>query len=130
MWQREMKANCSIDEVYTEALEKGMVWPSLAVGILDHLEGLFKRKKIEDPRKLAELALLELSLYGGGRDFYVPQGEKIKKAIRDNQIYTRRPHTKVKELAEEFRMTERAIWRVVKQQHELRRKNRLPIHDK
>ncbi len=49
------------------------------------------------------------AMYGGEPHFDIPKAERALRAVRDNEIRAKRPHTSVRLLALEYRLTERQI---------------------
>lgn len=117
------------DKFHQLAMERGIKWPEDLVKLLELFESLFKREGIKDARKLAQLAAIEFSWYCGGRQIYIPSGDHLRTAIKHNEIYLRRPHEKASDLAEEFGVSERQIYRIVKEQHDWRRKQGIQTHE-
>lgn len=117
------------EKLHQTAMERGIKWPEDLVKLLELFESLFKREGIQDARKLAQLAAIEFSWYCGGRQIYIPSGDHLKTAIKHNEIYLRKPREKASDLAEEFGVTERQIYRIVKEQHDWRRKQGIQTHE-
>lgn len=49
------------------------------------------------------------SMYGGEPHFDIPKAERALRAVRDAEIRAKRPHTSVRLLALDYRLTERQI---------------------
>lgn len=71
--------------------------------------------------ELARAAMLALAEFGGGRQWYLPRGDHLLTALRDAHIYRRASRGNIPVLASEFRLTERHVWRIIRQQYQLHR---------
>lgn len=71
---------------------------------------------------LSEKLITELALYLGGRDMYIPNGDKIKRCLRDIQIYRSFRGNNLSEIARQFCMTERNASAVIRNINQLARK--------
>ncbi len=57
------------------------------VDLIDVLENELKRQNVSNPRELARKQAVALSCFLGGRQFYIPCGDTILTALRDDLLY-------------------------------------------
>lgn len=69
--------------------------------------------------RLARAAVLALSRYFGGRQWYMPRGDALLIALRDSEIYQRARRGNIPALAGEFGLTEIHVWKICRQQRKL-----------
>ncbi len=71
--------------------EKGD-WPKTLVELIEFLGHEAERQRMFDSREqafvVARWVVLSLGQYFGGRQFYLPKGDKLALAIRDHQIWS------------------------------------------
>lgn len=96
-------------------------WPRDLVAAIEVQEAAFGRLGYNDEEafRLARAGVLALADYGGGRDWYLPRGDALLAAARDAEIYRRAHRGNIARLAVEFKLTERHIWRICRQQYAL-----------
>ncbi|MBH1476294.1 Mor transcription activator family protein [Stenotrophomonas forensis] len=96
-------------------------WPRDLVSAIEVQEAAFQRLGYDEDEafKLARAGVLALADYGGGRDWYLPRGDTLLVAVRDAEIYRRAHRGNIAALAAEFRLTERHVWRICRQQYAL-----------
>jgi len=58
--------------------------------------------------------------YFGGRRHYLPRPERLKRALRDDDIYRRSGQEPVRQLAREYGITESQAYEVIAQQRRIR----------
>ncbi len=74
--------------------------------------------------------------YFGGRMFYIPRNDKLRVALRDNQIWRRfvdpRERITITELAVEYDLTDQQLYTIIRQQKKLtisRKQRQLPLSE-
>lgn len=75
----------------------------------------------EAARKLGEKVVLEIARYMGGRCFYLPNGRRLERFVRNQNIWE--DHTagmSVNALAKRYRLTHASIYQILDQQRTLR----------
>lgn len=72
--------------------------------------------KKDESRSIAETAVKAISFMAGGRQFYMPKGEKLKNAIRNSQILRDFTGNNVRELAAKNDLSEARIYTIIKSQ--------------
>ncbi|QHB72919.1 Mor transcription activator family protein [Stenotrophomonas sp. 364] len=71
--------------------------------------------------KLATAGVLALASYLGGRQFYLPRGERLRKALRDAEIYQRAKRGNIQQLAAEYGLSDIYIYKICRIQRALHR---------
>lgn len=98
-------------------------WPKSLAEMSDVAIDALQRDGLDEPAatRQALVVLAALSRYHGGRMFYLPTGDSLERAIRDNRLwkaYDGKPET-VTRLAREESLTEVAVYRVLAEQRAL-----------
>lgn len=99
-------------------------WPRTLVEMTDVIEHRMTRDGMS-PDEAARLScniIAELSNYFGGRQFYLPRGEKLERSLRDAEVFKLSGRVKVLEISERFNLTQAQIYNIIKKQRELRRR--------
>jgi len=96
-------------------------WAQGLVQMIEVQEAEFRRLGHDEVEafRLARSAVLAMSKYFGGRQWYMPRGDTLHAALRDAEIFRRARRGNIAELAGEFGLTERHIWRICSQQYRL-----------
>lgn len=99
-------------------------WPQELVNAIEVLESAYHRAGYSDEAAfaLARTGMVALADYRGGRQWYLPRGDALTTALRDAEIYRRARRDNIGTLADEFELTERHVWRIVRQQYALHRR--------
>ena len=118
--QRLMEAN--LDDVPKEKWARGLV------EAIEVQEAEFIRLGYAQDQafRLARHGVLALSQYWGGRYRYLPRGDDLVTALRDAEIYRRHNGRNTQDLATEFKLTDRSVWRICRQQYHLHQR-KLPL---
>lgn len=77
-----------------------------------------------DVRAITDRLLLAQANYGGGRMFYLPKAERLRREIRDQKIYSEFNGRNQDALAMRYNLSVQRIYRILEEQRELDRKNR------
>lgn len=75
-----------LDLQIQELLNTRGKWSDLLAEMLDVLEAEFKRRPLNSPSDNAALAVMALAHHFGGRYFYIPTGDRLKRAVTYHQI--------------------------------------------
>ncbi|MCR6661846.1 MAG: hypothetical protein NVV60_01530 [Luteimonas sp.] len=96
-------------------------WAKGLVDLIAVQEAAFKRHGLDDTEafRLARVGIIAQAEFGGGRQWYLPRGDDLLIALRDAEIFRRARRGNIPELAQEFDLTERSVWRIVRLQHKL-----------
>lgn len=99
-------------------------WPQELVNAIEVLEAAYHRAGYPDEAAftLARVGMVALADYRGGRQWYLPRGDALATALRDAEIYRRARRDNIGALADEYGLTERHVWRIVRQQYALHRR--------
>lgn len=78
--------------------------------------------------KLAGIGVRATAFQLGGRVVYIPRGDRLKLAVRDNEMYAAwQKHGDIQKLAEDFKVTEPTAYRIIAGQRKVRRANRMDV---
>lgn len=91
-----------IDNIPAPELESR--WPRSVVDLIDVLENELKRQNVSNPRELARKQAVALSCFLGGRQFYIPCGDTILTALRDDLLYCQFNGRNMEELRRQYRL--------------------------
>jgi Mor family transcriptional regulator len=104
-------------------------WPRDLVNQYDVVLSAIKTELDEPSARRVALRIIEsLSNYHGGRQYYLPRGDKLRAALRDKQIWDNfdgKPET-VNSLCKEYDLTPQMIYTILRQQRALHRKRMQP----
>ena len=106
-----------------DALHEKHYWPRDLVELSEVIRAQLKREQVDDEQIYRQIdrILLAMSFLCGGRNYYLPKGERIKNALRDKQIYDAFTGNNHRELARQFRLSEQKIYDVIRRQLQLHR---------
>lgn len=93
-------------------------WPSVLAEYIDVLRAVFvKRGRTPDEAlEDAQQAVLALGQYCGGRQCYLPTGERLMTAIRDRRLYLEYNGRNKAVLAQRYGLTERRVEQIAAEQ--------------
>lgn len=97
-------------------------WAPLLAEIYDSVEAAFRRGGHDEAgaAKLASTAVAAVAFSIGGRVVYIPRGDRLKTALRDNEIHSRWQRGAVPEqLAEEYEVSVIQLYRIIAEQRKL-----------
>ncbi|CAD7351602.1 transcriptional regulator [Xanthomonas arboricola] len=108
-------------------IERGTVdvpedrWAPMLASMVAVLESTYRRLGLGDAQaaKLATAGVLAQAEYAGGRMLYLPRGDRLRKALRDAEIYHRARRGNIHQLADEYGLTDIHIYRICREQKEL-----------
>ncbi len=119
--------NAEILEHIDQAMhsEDSKAWPSIVVDVFKILEQQYQQQGIDDIKTTLNTTLAVID-YLGGMQVYVPKGNRLRKYIRDMEIYHRFNGNNIAELAKEYGHSEQSIYRIIAQQKSLYIKRKQP----
>lgn len=91
-------------------------WPSTLQSLSALMQVTLKKHGIINAARISEDLATALSIYFGGRDVYIPNGESLKKALRDIKIWHEFKGNNLEQLSREYGLTERRISEIVAEQ--------------
>lgn len=97
-------------------------WAPLLVDMVRVVEAdLARRRGQASPADFADArhAVLALAEYFGGRQVYLPKGDRIRTALRDAEIWRKFTGRNARELAHEYKISEIHCYSVIKRQRVL-----------
>ncbi|CAM3719656.1 Mor transcription activator family protein [Xenorhabdus thuongxuanensis] len=105
-------------------------WPQLLADMVDLFSTELQRQGYDEPaaRRSASKLVGSLAHYYGGRAVYLPTGETLKAALRDNQLFSdwSRSRGNVDVLARKYSLTHSTVYAILRQQLTLHRKRYQP----
>lgn len=110
-----------------ELIERGTLdvpedrWAPMLAAMVAVLESTYRRLGLGDAQaaKLATAGVLAQAAYAGGRMLYLPRGDRLRKALRDAEIYHRARRGNIRQLADEYGLTDIHVYRICREQKEL-----------
>lgn len=110
-------------------------WPRTLARVFDANEAAFRRAGFgeEEAARLAGISVGSTAFEIGGEPTYFPRGDKLKAAVRDNQVWSSwRRHGNMARVMREFRLTKSTAYRVIEEQQTLyieRTQHKLPFKE-
>ncbi|MDC9594290.1 Mor transcription activator family protein [Xenorhabdus sp. IM139775] len=105
-------------------------WPQLLADMVALFSTELQRQGYDEPaaRLSASKLVSSLAHYYGGRAVYLPTGETLKAALRDNQLFSEwsRSRGNVDVLARKYSLTNSTVYAILRQQLALHRKRYQP----
>lgn len=98
-------------------------WPSLLAELVDVLADHFEDQRKKDPDSAMDLAqdvIIVIAHHLGGRSIYLPRDDRLKRAIRDSQIYREFDGANHLALAKRTGLTKTQIYNIIAEQRRLR----------
>lgn len=99
-----------------ERIEFMRRWPSTLQSLCELMRITLKEYKVSDSALVAEALATTLSSYLGGRDLYIPNGERLKDALRDIRIWREFKGNNLEQLSRQYGLTERRVSQIVAEQ--------------
>ncbi|TDB43268.1 Mor transcription activator family protein [Photorhabdus luminescens] len=100
-------------------------WPQLLADIIDLFSTELQRQGcVKDTRLSASKLASALAHYYGGRAVYLPTGDTLKVALRDNRLFNEWSCSRsdVVQLAKKYNLTHSTVYAILRQQLALHRK--------
>lgn len=96
-------------------------WPQTLSDLLDIFEAELRHEEISDGRaqRLAQRLVQALASYCGGKQTYLPTGERLATAMRDKRIWHEFTGNNIRELMVKYGLTDRQIYNVLARQRAL-----------
>ncbi|MDH5785349.1 MAG: hypothetical protein OEZ16_07040 [Chromatiales bacterium] len=94
-------------------------WPKLLADMIDVLAEHFQRRRkmsAEEASAEATQVITVIAHYFGGRLTYLPKDEKLRLALRDNQIWLEFNGRNVPALAQKYDLTEVQVYNIIREQ--------------
>lgn len=103
-------------------------WPRLLANMLDVVDAAFRRQGLAAAQagSLARLAMLALAKYHGGVSFYLPSGEEIERALRDDEIWRDIGPLSAEDLARRHEISVQRVYQIYAEQRALRKARQQP----
>ncbi|EKE75205.1 Mor transcription activator family protein [Gallaecimonas xiamenensis] len=97
------------------------LWPQTLVNLVEVFEAAFKREGLseDDAKGLAKVAVVSQAHYMGGRTFYLPRDERLKKALRNIRIWQEFTGRNKHELLEKYQLTMSQLVNIINEQKAL-----------
>ncbi len=105
--------------------DESKAWPTIVVDLFKIVQLRYQQQGIVDVKSTLDTTLALID-YLGGMQVYVPKGERLRKHIRNMEIYYRFNGRNVRELARQFGQTEQSIYRILAEQKRLHIKRKQP----
>lgn len=91
-------------------------WPSTLQSLCELMRITLEGHKVPGALALSEALATTLSSYLGGRDLYIPNGERLKDALRDIRIWREFKGNNLEQLSRDYDLTERRISQIIAEQ--------------
>ena len=100
-------------------------WPQALWDLVDVVESKLKTHHANDARDLAYKAVSAIAEYHGGRMFYLPKGDSLKRAITHREIWDNFNGTNIDDLVVKYKLGTQAIYDIIKKQRKLSENRRM-----
>ena len=91
-------------------------WPANLQSLCELVRQTLEKRNIKDSERVSEVLTTALSVYMGGRHLYIPNGDRLKKALRDIRIWRDFKGNNIEALSREYHLTERHITQIIADQ--------------
>ncbi|WP_077753620.1 Mor transcription activator family protein [Shewanella psychrophila] len=91
-------------------------WPSTLQSICELMRITLEGQKVGNAMVISEALATTLSTYLGGRDLYIPNGERLKDALRDIRIWREFKGNNLEQLSRDYGLTERRVSQIIAEQ--------------
>lgn len=91
-------------------------WPSTLQSLCELMRVTLEGNNVADAIAVSEALATTLSTYLGGRDMYIPNGERLKDALRDIRIWREFKGNNLEVLARDYGLTERRVSQIIAEQ--------------
>ncbi len=89
-------------------------WPANLQSLCELMRCTLADQNVKHSEFLSKVLVTALSTYMGGRDIYIPNGERLKDALRDIQIWREFKGNNIEALSRKYKMTERRVTQIIK----------------
>ncbi len=105
--------------------DDGKAWPSTIIDLFKLMQLEYQKQGIDDVGAVLKTTLAIADCLGGVQQ-YLPKGERLRKYIRNMEIYYRFNGRNIRELSRQYRQTEQSIYRILAEQKRLHIKRKQP----
>ncbi len=91
-------------------------WPANLQSLCELMRSTLEKRNVKDAIIVSEIMTTALSVYMGGRHLYIPNGDRLKKALRDIRIWRDFKGNNIEALSRQHHLTERHITQIVAEQ--------------
>ncbi|MCL1048437.1 transcriptional regulator [Shewanella abyssi] len=91
-------------------------WPSTLQSLCELMRVTLEGQAISNAVQISEALATTLSTYLGGRDIYIPNGERLKDALRDIRIWREFKGNNLEQLSRDYGLTERRVSQIIAEQ--------------
>lgn len=91
-------------------------WPANLQSLCELLRSALRSRGVNDADALAEQLATLIGGYLGGRDMYIPSGERLKVALRDIRIWREFKGNNLEQLSRQYGLSERRVSQIVAEQ--------------
>ena len=91
-------------------------WPSTLQSIFELMRITLEGQKVSNAMVISEALATTLSTYLGGRDLYIPNGERLKDALPDIRIWREFKGHNPEQLSSDYGLTERRVSQIIAEQ--------------
>ncbi|WP_299494930.1 Mor transcription activator family protein [uncultured Shewanella sp.] len=114
----ELEQTLAVLQSLTEDERKDFIhrWPSTLQSLCELMRVTLEGYKVTNALMLSEALATSLSTYLGGRDVYIPNGERLKDALRDIQIWREFRGNNLELLSRSYGLTERRVSQIIAEQ--------------
>lgn len=93
-------------------------WPSMLAELVDVLRATFQRRGRSEAEAIVEAqhAAMSIGEYLGGRQVYLPRGDRLRDWLRDRALYLEYNGRNKGQLAQRYGLTERRVEQIAAEQ--------------
>ena len=91
-------------------------WPSTLQSLCELMRVTLEGQAVSNSVHISEALATTLSTYLGGRDIYIPNGERLKDALRDIRIWREFKGNNLEQLSRNYDLTERRVSQIIAEQ--------------
>ncbi|WKE64355.1 Mor transcription activator family protein [Gallaecimonas kandeliae] len=105
-------------------------WPVTLANLVEVFKAAFARKGLSEKQalELAQHAVVAQAHYMGGREFYLPRGDSLQRALRNMQVWQEFNGRNIDALMAKYGFTRQGIAKILREQRSLARKKvQLPL---
>lgn len=108
--------------------ELGSKWPKSLAELIDVMAAELERQGLDPDRarRMAGKQAGAVAHFLGGRVYYLPTGDKLKDALRDDMIWAEFNGRNLDALASKFRLSQPHLYAILRQQRALHRARHQP----
>ncbi|AYV14347.1 Mor transcription activator family protein [Shewanella algae] len=99
-----------------ERLDFMQRWPSTLQSLCELMRVTLEGHAISNSVQISEALATTLSTYLGGRDIYIPNGDRLKDALRDIRIWREFKGNNLEQLSRDYGLTERRVSQIIAEQ--------------